>query len=338
MRLRLVGVFAGLATCLAQPLVAAEVNVYSARQDALIAPLLEQFEAETGIEVNLITGKAEELLARIRAEGAATPADVLITVDAGNLHRAKESGVLQVIESVTLTSRVPEKLRDPDRQWVGLTVRARPIFYAKDRVDAAELSTYEALTDAQWKGRICIRSSGNIYNQSLVASMIEAKGESATEAWAEGLVANFARKPTGGDTDQLRAVAAGQCDVAIANTYYYARLLDSKKPEDRAVVGQVKVFWPNQGDRGTHVNVSGAALTKHAKNPNEAIQLLEFMVSDQAQAYYAEINHEYPVVESAPLSSTISSLGEFKADALNLGVLGTNNTRAVKLMDRAGWQ
>lgn len=329
---------AGLVGAIAMPSLAAEVNVYSARQDALIAPLLEQFEETTGVKVNLITGKAEELLTRIKAEGAATPADLLITVDAGNLHRAKEAGVLQPIESALIESRVPEKLIDPGKEWVGLTLRARPIFYAKDRVDPSNLSTYEALTDAQWKGRICIRSSSNIYNQSMVASMIEANGEGATENWARGMVANFARKPTGGDTDQLRAVAAGQCDVAIANTYYYGRLLESKKPEDRAVTEALRVFWPNQDDRGVHVNISGAGYVKHAKNPKEAIQLLEFMVSDEAQAYYAEINHEYPVVDSATLSQTIESLGTFKADELNLGVLGTNNTRAVKVMDRADWQ
>ncbi len=329
---------AGLVGAIAMPSLAAEVNVYSARQDALIAPLLEQFEETTGVKVNLITGKAEELLTRIKAEGAATPADLLITVDAGNLHRAKEAGVLQPIESALIESRVPEKLIDPGKEWVGLTLRARPIFYAKDRVDPSNLSTYEALTDAQWKGRICIRSSSNIYNQSMVASMIEANGEGATENWARGMVANFARKPTGGDTDQLRAVAAGQCDVAIANTYYYGRLLESKKPEDRAVTEALRVFWPNQDDRGVHVNISGAGYVKHAKNPKEAIQLLEFMVSDEAQAYYAEINHEYPVVDSARLSQTIESLGTYKADELNLGVLGTNNTRAVKVMDRADWQ
>jgi iron(III) transport system substrate-binding protein len=329
---------AGLAGAIAMPSLAAEVNVYSARQDALIAPLLERFEETSGVKVNLITGKAEELLTRIKAEGAATPADLLITVDAGNLHRAKEAGVLQPIKSALVESRVPEKLIDPGKEWVGLTLRARPIFYAKDRVDTSKLSTYEALTDAHWKGRICIRSSGNIYNQSLVASMIEVNGEAATEEWARGMVANFARKPTGGDTDQLRAVAAGQCDIAVSNTYYYGRLLDSKKPEDRTVTQALGVFWPNQDDRGVHVNISGAGYVKHAKNPEQAIQLLEFMVSDEAQAYYAEINHEYPVVDSATLSQTIESLGTFEADELNLSVLGTNNTRAVKVMDRADWQ
>ena len=318
--------------------VASEVNVYSARQDSLISPLLDRFTASTGIKVNLITGKADALLSRMKAEGPATPADVFVTVDAGRLHRAKEAGVLATIDNVTLSAKIPENLRDVDRQWFGLTVRARPIFYAKDRVSPSELSTYEALVEAQWRRRICIRSSSNIYNQSLVASMIAATGEDATQEWAEGLVANLARKPTGGDTDQLRAVAAGQCDVAIANTYYFGRLIDSKKPEDREVVSKLGVFWPNQADRGAHVNISAIAVTKYAKHPAEAVQLLEYMVSDDAQAYYAEINHEYPVVPVVPSSSTIASLGRFKSDTLNLSLLGINNRLAVKLMDRAGWQ
>lgn len=327
-----------LVGALSMSALASEVNVYSARQDALIVPLLEQFEADTGIEVNLITGKAGGLLSRMQSEGAASPADVLITVDAGNLHRAKEAGVVQTIQSDVLESRIPETLRDPEMQWVGLTKRARTIFYAKDRVDPATLSTYENLVDDQWDGRICIRSSSNVYNQSLVASLIEVHGEEATEEWARGMVANMARKPTGGDTDQLRAVAAGQCDLAVSNTYYYGRLLDSDKAEDKQVVDTVKAFWANQDDRGTHINVSGAVIAKHAPNYDEAIQLLEFMVSDDAQAYYAEINHEFPVVDSATVSDTIQSLGTYKAHDLNLSILGENNKRAVMLMDRAGWQ
>ena len=327
-----------LVSALSMSALASEVNVYSARQDALIVPLLEQFESDTGIEVNLITGKAGGLLSRMQSEGAASPADVLITVDAGNLHRAKEAGVVQTIQSDVLESRIPETLRDPEMQWVGLTKRARTIFYAKDRVDPATLSTYENLVDDQWDGRICIRSSSNVYNQSLVASLIEVHGEEATEEWARGMVANMARKPTGGDTDQLRAVAAGQCDLAVSNTYYYGRLLDSDKAEDKQVVDTVKAFWANQDDRGTHINISGAVIAKHAPNYDEAIQLLEFMVSDDAQAYYAEINHEFPVVDSATVSDTIQSLGTYKAHDLNLSILGENNKRAVMLMDRAGWQ
>jgi len=320
------------------PADAADVNVYSARKDALITPLLDQFSKETGIKVNLITGKADALLSRIAAEGAATPADVFITVDAGRLHRARIAGVLDPIKSDIINKRVPANLRDPEGFWIGLTLRARPIFYAKDRVNPSTLTTYEALTDAQWHGKICIRSSGNIYNQSLVASMIATTGIEATENWARGMVNNFARKPTGGDTDQIYAVAAGQCDLAIANTYYYGRLLDSEKKSDRETAEKVGVFWPNQSDRGTHVNVSGAAITKYSKNRDEAIQLLEFMVSDAAQTYYAEINHEYPVVPSASVSTSIKTLGEFTSDTVNLSMLGVYNTDAVKLMDRVGWQ
>jgi iron(III) transport system substrate-binding protein len=242
------------------------------------------------------------------------------------------------VNSVTLAEQIPVNLRDVDNQWFGLTIRSRPIFYAKDRVNPLDLSTYEALTDSRWKKRICVRSSSNIYNQSLVASMIEANGADATLQWAEGLVSNLARKPAGGDTDQLRAAAAGQCDLAIANTYYFGRLIDSKKPEDREVVQKLGVFWPNQADRGAHINVSGMGVTQHAKNREEAIQLLEFMVSEDAQAYYAEINHEYPVVQGVAPSPTIASLGKFRSDALNLSTLGVSNKDAVKVMDRAGWQ
>ena len=319
-------------------LAAAEVNLYSSRKDVLIVPILEQFEKQTGIEVNLITGKASALMSRIKSEGKASPADLLVTVDAGNLHRAKEEGLVQKVQSELLESRIPEALRDPQMNWVGLTRRARTIFYAKGRVDPRTLSTYENLVDDEWKGRICIRSSSNIYNQSLVASLIEVHGEDAAEAWAEGIVANMARKPTGGDTDQLRAVAAGQCDLAVSNTYYYGRLLDSARAEDRRVVDTVKVFWPNQGDRGAHVNISGAAIAKYAPNYDEAIKLLEFMVSDEVQAYYAKVNHEFPVVDSATVSATIQSLGSFKAHNLNLSILGENNKRAVMVMDRANWQ
>jgi iron(III) transport system substrate-binding protein len=315
-----------------------EVNVYSARQEALILPLLEKFEAETGIGFKLITGKADALLQRLESEGRSSPADVLITVDAGRLQRAKEAGVLQPVDNAVLKQRIPAHLRDQDGTWFGLSQRARVIFYARERVDPAELSTYEDLADARWKGRICIRSSGNIYNQSLVASMIETRGGDKTESWAKGLVANLARKPAGGDTDQLRAAAAGLCDIAIANTYYYGRLVNSDKQADREVAQKLGLFWPNQQGRGAHVNVSGAGVAKHAPNPEAAVKLLEYLVSDTSQAWYAEVNNEYPVVESAPISATLESWGEFESDSVNLTRLGENNRAAVKLMDRAGWR
>ena len=316
------------------------VNIYSARKEALILPILERFRDQTGIEFNLVTGKADALLKRLRMEGEASPADVFITVDAGRLHRAKEAGVLQKIGSESIDAAVPAHLRDADGFWVALSKRARTIIYARDRVDAAALSTYEGLADPTWKGRICIRSSGNIYNQSLVASMIEASGVEQTEAWAEGLVGNFARPPAGGDTDQLRAVAAGECDVAAANTYYFGRLAASSKEEDQAVAAALKVFWPNQGegDRGVHMNVSGVGITASAQNRESAIRLLEFLVSPEAQTWYAEVNHEYPVVPGVAASETLESFGAFKEDTLNLTALGANNRQAVELMDRAGWR
>ena len=314
------------------------VNVYSARQEALILPLLERFEAETGIDVKLVTGKADALLKRLETEGRSTPADLFITTDAGRLQRAKDAGVLQSVDSAVLRERIPAKLRDRDNQWFGLSQRARVIFYAKDRVDPGELSTYEALTEPRWQGRICIRSSGNIYNQSLVASMIASLGVEATEAWARGLVANFARKPAGGDTDQLRAAAAGLCDIAIANTYYFGRLVNSDKAKDRQVAEKLGIFWPNQDGRGAHVNVSGAGVTKHARHRDNAVRLLEYLSNAESQAWYAEVNNEYPVVPGAEISETLRNFGDFSADSLNLTRLGENNRAAVELMDRAGWR
>ena len=316
------------------------VNVYSARKEALILPILERFQEETGIEFHLVTGKADALLKRLQLEGEATPADVFITVDAGRLHRAKEAGVLQTIASEAVDATVPAHLRDADGYWVALSKRARTVMYARDRVDPAALSTYEGLADPMWEGRICIRSSGNIYNQSLVASMIEAIGAERTEAWAEGLVANFAHPPAGGDTDQLRAAAAGECDLAVANTYYFGRLAASAEEEDRAVAAALEVFWPNQGEgeRGAHVNVSGVGITAHAQNRESAVRLIEFLVSPEAQSWYAEVNHEYPVVPGVPASATLESFGAFTEDTLNLTALGANNRKAVELMDRAGWR
>ena len=314
------------------------VNIYSARKEALILPILERFRDETGIEFHLVTGKADALLKRLQLEGDASPADVFVTVDAGRLHRAKEAGVLQTIGSESIDAAVPAHLRDADGYWVALSKRARTIMYARDRVDASGLSTYEGLTDEAWEGRICIRSSGNIYNQSLVASMIEANGAEQTQAWAEGMVANFARDPAGGDTDQLRGAAAGECDLAVANTYYFGRLAASAKEEDQAVAAALAVFWPNQGERGAHVNVSGVGITAHAQNRDSALRLIEFLVSPEAQTWYAEVNHEYPVVPGVPVSETLASFGTFDEDSLNLTVLGVNNRQAVELMDRAGWR
>ncbi len=315
-----------------------EVNLYSARKEKLIKPLLDKFTHETGIKVNLVTGKADALLKRLQMEGKNSPADLLITTDAGRLHRAKASGVTQGFKSTLLEANIPANFRDPEGHWYGLTLRSRPILYVKGKVDPADLSTYEALADPKWKRRICIRSSSNIYNQSLVASMIASSSMAATEDWATGLVKNFARPPKGGDRDQIKAAAAGQCDIAIANTYYLAGMLTSNDAGQRAAAEKMALFWPNQNDRGAHVNVSGIALTKAAKNKKNAIKLAEYLIGAEAQQWYAEKNGEYPVRAAVPQSSLLVGWGKFKMDSLNLSKLGELNPDAVRLMDRAGWK
>ena len=317
---------------------AEDVNVYSARQESLIKPLLDRFTQESGIRVHLVTGKADALLKRLEAEGMNSPADVFITTDVGRLHRAKTAGVLQPVDSKLLQQVVPASYRDPEGYWYGLSLRARPIMYAKGRVDPRELSTYEDLANAKWKGRICIRSSNNIYNQSLVASLMVADGAEATQAWLTGLVANLARPPAGGDRDQIKAAAAGQCDIAVANTYYLGGMLTSKNAAERQAANKVAVYWPNQQGRGTHVNVSGAGVTKAAKHRAQAVRLLEFLTGEAAQKWYAEVNQEYPIRPGVPWSATVLAWGTFKADAVNLDKLGELNAEAVKLMDTAGWK
>ena len=316
----------------------AEVNVYSARGEDLIKPALDTFTEQTGIKVNLITESADALIRRIELEGANSPADVLLTVDAGRLFRAKEAGILASLESPILTQRIPSAYRDPDNQWFGLSLRSRVIMFDKSRVSAEEISSYEDLADPKWKGEICIRSSGNIYNQSLLASLIEHHGEEATEVWAEGLVSNMARRPQGGDRDQIRAAVAGQCKLAVANTYYLAGMLNSDVDTDVEVAQKIGVIWPNQDNRGAHMNVSGAGLIKGSKNVEEARQLIEFLSDDYAQGWYSEVNNEYSVRADIPVSKTLQGFGPFEADQLNLEVLGKNNEAAVRLADRAGWQ
>lgn len=327
-----------LSALLALPVQAEEVNLYSARKEALIKPLLDKFTEKNGIKVNLVTGKADALLKRLESEGESTPADILLTTDAGRLYRAKQAGVLQAFESEVLTQAIPAQYRDAEQYWYGLSLRARVIMYDKEKVKPEQLSTYEALSDKQWKNRICVRSSSNIYNQSLVASMLEANGEAATETWAKGLVANMARKPAGGDRDQIKAVAAGQCTIAIANTYYLGVMLGGDDAAQKAAAEQVAVFWPNQEGRGTHVNVSGAGITKASQNKAAAQKLLEYLVSDEAQQWYADKNYEYPVKASIASNAILQSWGDFKADSLHMDKLGENNSAAVKLMDRAGWR
>jgi iron(III) transport system substrate-binding protein len=315
-----------------------EVNVYSARKEALIKPPLDRFSEETGITVNLVTGKAGQLHERLAAEGRNSPADLFITVDAGNLHRAKVAGLLQPAAMPELDALVPAPFRDPDGAWYGLSLRARVIVYAVDRVDPSELSSYEGLADPKWAGRLLVRSSSNVYNQSLIASMIDALGEEGAERWARGIVANMARHPQGGDTDQIRAVAAGEGDVALVNTYYYARLVASDRAEDRAIAERTRLFFPDQEGRGTHVNVSGAGITAHAPNPDNARRLLAFLASEEGQRLFAELNHEIPVDPRVPASAIVESWGEFKGDDLPLATLGVLNGAAIRLADRADWR
>lgn len=321
-----------------QALAADQVNLYSARQEALIKPLLDRFSAATGVKVNLVSAKADALLQRLKSEGRNSPADLLLTVDAGNLHAAQAAGVLQPVRSKVLEETIPATYRDPAGHWFGLSMRARPIMYVKGKVDPVELSTYEALAEPKWQGRICIRSSDNVYNQSLVGAMIATRGEATTETWAKGLVANLARKPQGGDRDQLKAAVAGQCDIAIANTYYLAQMLESDKADETAVAEQIGVFWPNRNERGVHVNISGAGVTAAAPNRANAVRLLEFLASAEAQQWYAETNQEYPVRSGIALSATLRGFGEFRADSVNMARLGEFNAAAVRLMDRAGWR
>lgn len=323
---------------LSTQLSANEVNVYSARQEQLIKPLLDAFSKDTGIKVNLVTGKDDALIKKLELEGQRSPADVLITADASRLARAKTAGVLQAIDSNTLQRGIPANLRDPDKTWFGLTYRVRTIFYAPERVKANELSSYEQLADPKWQQRICVRSSNSIYNQSLTASMIAAIGVEKTQQWAQGLVKNLARRPQGGDRDQIKALAAGQCDIAIANSYYYAQMLFGGDRQQQAAAQKAKIFWANQQDRGAHINISGAGVTAAAKNKHNAIKLLEYMLQDDAQRWYATVNGEYPVKPNIPASPELQQWGKFKSDAVNLSVLGKYNAQAVKIMDQAGWK
>ncbi len=334
----LAAVAATVAVLPAAALAAGEVNIYSYRKEVLIKPLLDKFTESTGINVNLVSGKADALLERLKSEGANSPADVLLTVDAGRLIRATNAGVLQPVTSKTLEAEIPAQYREPGGHWYGLSIRSRVIFRAKDRVPAGAITSYAELADPKWKGKICIRSSSNVYNQSLMASLIARKGAKAAEAWASGVVANMARKPQGGDRDQIKAVAAGECDLAVSNTYYYGRMINSKKEAQRDAAAKVALVWPDQNGNGAHVNISGAGVTKSARNKANAIKLIEFLVSDEAQKIYSEVVYEYPVKSGVAASSTVAGFGEFKADELNLAELGKHNAEAVRVFDRAGWR
>lgn len=314
------------------------VNLYSSRHYDTDEALYENFTRQTGIKINRIEAGEDALLQRMRAEGDKSPADVLITVDAGRLWRAQQNGLLQPIRNAALEKAIPAHLREPDGHWFGFSKRARIFVVNKDRVKSGDLARYEDLADPKWKGRLLIRSSTNVYMQSLVGSMIATLGAPATEVWAKAVVGNLARAPKGGDTDQIKAVAAGEGDVAVSNTYYFARLVNSAKPDDKAVVQNLAVIFPNQGDRGTHINISGAGVAKYAPNKANAIRFLEYLASAEAQNYFAKGNYEFPVIANVPLHPVIASWAEFKEDQINAAVFGRNNEEALKLMDRAGWK
>jgi iron(III) transport system substrate-binding protein len=314
------------------------VNLYTDRHYEADQQIFDAFTKETGIKVNVVSAKSDEILERLIREGKNTQADLLYTTDAGRLGLAKSKGMLASVESDVLTKNIPANLRDVDNEWFGLTVRARVLVYAKDRVNPKDLSTYEDLANPKWKGKILVRPSSNIYNQSLIASFLELKDEAETKKWAEGLVANMAREPKGNDRDQATAVAAGEGDIAIMNTYYIGLMLNSANPEEVEVAKKVGVFFPNQQTTGTHVNISGAGLTKYAKNKDNAIELLEYMSKVDAQKLLADSNYEYPANESVEPADLLQSWGEFKRQDINLSKLGENNTRAVQLLNEVGWK
>jgi iron(III) transport system substrate-binding protein len=318
-------------------LAAGEVNLYTNRHYDTDEEILDRFTDETGIEVNVLKGDSDQLIERIAREGENTPADLLITADAGRLHRAKTRGILQSVKTETLTQNVPANLKDEANHWYGLTMRGRVIVYAKDRVDPSELGSYADLTSDKWQDEILVRSSANIYNQSLLASLVSIYGEEWAEEWAAGIVDNMARKPQGNDRAQATAVAAGEGDLAIMNTYYLGKMVNSDNPAEVEVAENVGIHFPD-GENGTHVNVSGAGVTKYAPNKETAVKLLEYLSSASAQKFFASANYEYPVNPDVEASELLQSWGDFETQSINLTELGVYNETAVKIFNRVGWQ
>ena len=315
------------------------VNVYSARHYSSDAVVYAAFTEATGIEINLIEARGDQLIERIRADGERSPADVIVTVDAARLHRAEEAGLFAESDYSTFADRLPEHLIHPQGYWVAVAQRSRVIAYSSERVADGEITTYADLADERWNGRICVRSSGSVYNQSLLASIVAHEGEEAAEAWAQAIVNNMARAPQGGDRDQLRAISAGECDVAITNHYYFAMMANSNEPTDQAVVDQTTLFFPNQDTTGAHMNVSGAGIAVNAPHPQEAREFIAFLISDEAQRIFAEMTNEVPAVPtSAWDNATLSAMMPFTQDDLAISELGANNGVAQRIFDRVGWQ
>lgn len=318
---------------------AQEVNIYNSRHYNTDRVIYETFTKSTGIKVNIIEGNHDELIQRMKSEGASSPADLFITVDAGRLAAAAKEGLLAPVASPTLDAiKVPSNLRDPNGAWWGLSSRARIVVYARDRVKPDQIKNYEDLAKPEWKGRVLTRSGTHPYSLALTASIIEAQGEEKTEEWVKGLVANLARPPQGGDTDQIRAVAVGEGDVAIANTYYVGKLITSAKQEDREVASKIGVIFPNQDNRGTHVNLSGAGVVKTSKNQENARKLLEYLLSPEAQRLFADGNMEYPVNPAVQPHPELVKLGTFKAADVNAAAFAAYTPQALRIMDRAGWK
>lgn len=314
------------------------VNIYTDRHYDSDDALYTLFTEETGIEVNVVKGKSDELIERLKNEGEDTEADIIVLADVGRLQRAKDMSLLQSANSAIINENVPESLRDVENHWVALTKRARVLVYSKDRVDPIELSSYQALTDLKWKGKVLTRTSDHIYNQSLVSSFVELYGQEATEEWIGGLVANFAREPKGNDRDQAKAIVAGEGDIAIMNTYYLGLLLNSSDSEEVKVAESVGVFFPNQDVDGTHVNISGAGLVKFANRADNAVKLIEFLTSETAQQAYSAANHEYPVNPNVEPSELLKSWGSFKAQPIEMSAIGKNIEDALKIMIQNGWK
>lgn len=320
-----------LATLSTTASAADKVVVYSSRIDELLKPVFELYAKKTGTTVEFITDKEAPLLARLKAEGQNTPADLLITVDAGNLWQAEQEGVLQPVKSEKIAENIPAQYRAASGAWTGLSLRARTIVYSTERVKPAELSTYEALAGKEWDGRLCLRSSKKVYNQSLTATLIETHGAAKAEEVVKGWVSNLATDVFADDTALIKAIDAGQCDVGLVNTYYFGRL-NKQNPELKA-----KLFWPNQSDRGVHVNLSGAGVTRHAPHPQAAQKLLEWLTTPEAQAVFAGVNQEFPANPKVKPSDEVAAWGSFKADSMPIEVAGKRQAEAIKLMDRAGW-
>ena len=315
------------------------LNLYSSRHYQTDEALYANFTRQTGIRINRIEAPEDALIERLRNEGAASPADVLVTVDAGRLWRAEQMGLLQPVSSPALETRIPPHLRHPAGLWFGFSTRARVIVYSKEAIKPGAIQNYEDLADPKWKGKVCMRSSSSIYNLSLMSALIAHHGEQQAENWARGVVANFARAPKGGDTDQIKAGAAGECALTLANTYYYARLVKSQKPDERDAAARTGVVFPNQQERGAHLNISGAGVLKHAPHRADAIRFLEYLASDEAQRYFADGNNEFPAVAAVRTDNVaLAAFGTFRSDALNVSALGANQPAAQKAYDRAGWR